>query len=153
MKSLQDTYAPSSICFGCGPANKNGLQIKSITKGDEVFCSFTPEEHHQAFPGMINGGIIGSILDCHCNWTAAWHIMNRTGQDEPPCTVTAEYKVKLLKPTPTGVELKLRAWVKESSDRKATICAELTANGELCATCEGLFVAVKESHPAYHRWG
>lgn len=153
MKSLQKTHAPNSICFGCGPANNDGLKIESFVKGNEVFCSFTPEDHHQAFPGMINGGIIGSILDCHCNWTAAWHLMTKNEQPEPPCTVTAEYKIKLMKPTPVGVELKLRAWVDSSSHRSATIKAELTANDELCATCEGLFVAVKEGHPAYHRWG
>ena len=28
--SVQDKYAPNSICFGCGPANKKGLQIKSF---------------------------------------------------------------------------------------------------------------------------
>jgi hypothetical protein len=24
--------------------------------------------------------------------------------------------------------------------------------GKICATCRGIFVAVKEGHPAYHRW-
>ena len=28
-KSVQEEYAPNSICFGCGPSNKEGLQIKS----------------------------------------------------------------------------------------------------------------------------
>ena len=35
-KSLQDTYAPTSICFGCGPANEKGLRIKSFVDGDTV---------------------------------------------------------------------------------------------------------------------
>ena len=26
------------------------------------------------------------------------------------------------------------------------------ANGKITATCRGTFVAVKEGHPAYHRW-
>ncbi|MBM4305062.1 MAG: PaaI family thioesterase, partial [Deltaproteobacteria bacterium] len=30
--------------------------------------------------------------------------------------------------------------------------ATLTANGKVCATCRGTFVAVKPGHPAYHRW-
>ena len=34
--SLQDTYAPESICFGCGPANTQGLRIKSFVQGNEV---------------------------------------------------------------------------------------------------------------------
>ena len=45
--------------------------------------TFEPEEHHQAFPGMINGGIIGTLLDCHGNWTAAVAIMDDQGLDEP----------------------------------------------------------------------
>jgi hypothetical protein len=28
----------------------------------------------------------------------------------------------------------------------------LIANDKVCATCKGLFVVVKEGHPAYHRW-
>ena len=30
--------------------------------------------------------------------------------------------------------------------------AELIANEKVCATCRGTFVAVKEGHPAFHRW-
>jgi len=28
----------------------------------------------------------------------------------------------------------------------------LSAGGKICAICRGIFVAVKEGHPAYHRW-
>ena len=149
---LQQKYAPKSICFGCGPANSKGLKINSFPKGDKVVCSFKPESHHEAFPGMVNGGIIGSLLDCHCNWTAAYHLMNKSGASEPPCTVTAEYTIKLLRPTPTNATLELEAWVVESKEDRATIEATLSANGKVCATCKGLFVAVKPGHPAYHRW-
>ncbi|MEK7691549.1 MAG: hypothetical protein AAB425_11080 [Bdellovibrionota bacterium] len=37
------------------------------------------------------------------------------------------------------------------SDR-ATVEAELTAKGKVTASCTGTFVAVKEGHPAFHRW-
>jgi acyl-coenzyme A thioesterase PaaI-like protein len=152
--SLQEKYAPKSICFGCGPANAKGLRIRSLPQGEEVVCDFTPEEHHQAFPGMINGGIIGSLLDCHSNWTAAYLLMNRQGLSEPPCTVTAEYTVKLLRPTPTGMTLHLKARAVEfPAEDRAWIEAELIAGDKVCAKCRGLFVAVKPGHPAYHRWG
>ena len=69
--SLQETYAPTSICFGCGPANEKGLRIRSIAVSDnEAVCDWTPEPHHHAFHGMLNGGICGALLDCHSNWTA-----------------------------------------------------------------------------------
>lgn len=149
--ALQDQYAPHNACFGCGPANEKGLRIKSIVEGDEVVADFTPEPHHQAFPGVLNGGIIGTLLDCHSNWTAAWHLMTRRGESSPPCTVTADYAIKLKRPTPLG-PVHLRAKVVESSDDRATIEATLEAGGKICATCRGTFVAVKEGHPAYHRW-
>lgn len=151
-KSLQETYAPQSICFGCGPANPKGLHIRSFEQGEEVVADWTPKSHHEAFPGMLNGGIIGSLLDCHSNWTAAYHLMKQSGASEPPCTVTAEYHIQLKRPTPTHEPVHLRAWVVESSEDRAWIEAELSAGGKVCATCRGLFVAVKPGHPAYHRW-
>jgi len=151
-KSLQETYAPNNICFGCGPANAKGLRIRSFAKGDEVVADWTPEPHHEAFPGMLNGGIIGSLLDCHSNWTAAYYLMKQAGQDHPPCTVTAEYSVKLLRPTPSNGPVHLTANVVESKEDRAVVEAKLIAGDKVCATCRGLFVAVKPGHPAYHRW-
>lgn len=151
-KSLQETYAPHNACFGCGPANEKGLRIRSLVDGDQVVASWRAEAHHEAFPGMLNGGIIGALLDCHSNWTAAWHLMTRAGADRPPCTVTADYAIKLLRPTPSDGEIRLLAKVAESDERKAVIDAELHAGGKLCATCRGTFVAVQPGHPAWHRW-
>lgn len=151
-RSLQDTYAPDNACFGCGPSNEKGLQIKSFPEGDEVVAEWMPQPHHEAFPGVLNGGIIGSLLDCHCNWTAAWHLMNQSGTDRPPCTVTADYAIKLLRPTPTDGPLQLRARVVESSENRAVVEGELIAGGKVCDTCRGTFIAVKPGHPAYYRW-
>lgn len=151
-KSLQETYAPDNACFGCGPANPKGLRIRSFAKGDVVVATFTPEQHHEAFPGVLNGGIIGSLLDCHLNWTAAWHLMQQAGAKAPPCTVTADYAVKLTRPTPTNGPVELSAKVVESTADRAIVEGTLTAGGKVCATCRGTFVAVKPGHPAYHRW-
>jgi acyl-coenzyme A thioesterase PaaI-like protein len=151
-QSLQDHYAPHNECFGCGPANAKGLRIKSFVEGDVVVAEWRAEKHHEAFPGMLNGGIVGALLDCHSNWTAAWHLMKSSGATTPPCTVTAEFHVKLKRPTPTDVPIRLRAKVAESSGDRAVIEAEMEAGGKVTATCRGVFVAVKEGHPAYHRW-
>jgi acyl-coenzyme A thioesterase PaaI-like protein len=150
--SLQQKYSPDGICFGCGPANDKGLHVNSFVDGDEVIATWHAEPHHQAFPGVLNGGIIGALLDCHSNWAAAYHLMQRQGLDHAPCTVTAEFHVKLLRPTPSDAEITLKARVVDSTEDRATIDAELIANGKVCDTCQGVFVAVKEGHPAYHRW-
>ncbi len=150
--SLQDRHAPRNTCFGCGPANDKGLRIKSFVQGDELVATWLPEPHHEAFPGMLNGGITGALLDCHGNWTAAWHLMRQSGAATPPCTVTADFHVKLKRPTPTNGPIHLRAKVVESSEDRAVVEATLEAGGKITATCRGTFVAVKEGHPAYHRW-
>jgi acyl-coenzyme A thioesterase PaaI-like protein len=154
MKSVQETYAPNSICFGCGPANEKGLHIRSFPSDDgtELVCDWTPEPQHLAFPGVVNGGIIGSLLDCHSNWTAAHHFLRARGADTIPPTVTSDFHVTLKRPTPMDVPLHLRAHVVESTDDRAVVEATLEANGKITATCRGTFVAVKEGHPAYFRW-
>jgi acyl-coenzyme A thioesterase PaaI-like protein len=151
-RSLQETYSPNGICFGCGPANSQGLHIRSFVEGDEVVAEWQAEPHHQAFPGVLNGGIIGALLDCHSNWAAAYFLMRQAEATAPPCTVTAEFHVKLLRPTPSDVPITLKARVVESTEDRATVEAELIANDKVCDTCRGVFVAVKEGHPAYHRW-
>jgi len=151
-KCLQETYAPHNACFGCGPANAKGLHVRSFPKGDEVVAEWKAEPHHEAFPGVLNGGIIGSLLDCHCNWTAAWHLMRKSGAETPPCTVTASYAITLKRPTPTDGPIELRARVLSSTEDRVEVEGELIAGGKVCDTCRGTFVAVKPGHPAYHRW-
>jgi len=151
-ESLQEHYAPNNACFGCGPANPDGLHIRSFPKNGEVVAEWKPEPKYEAFPGVLNGGIIGALLDCHCNWTAAYHLMKQAGEDHAPCTVTAEYSIKLLRPTPTNGPVQLTAHVVESKGDRATVEGTLMAGGKACATCRGVFVAVKEGHPAFHRW-
>jgi acyl-coenzyme A thioesterase PaaI-like protein len=153
-QSVQDRFFPTFTCFGCGPANEKGLRIRSFpaAEGEEVVCDWKPEPHHEAYPGVLNGGIVGALLDCHSNWTAAYHLMRRAGAEHPPCTVTADYSIKLLRPTPTDGPVHLTARVVESTDERAVVEAELRAGEKTTATCRGTFVAVRPGHPAYHRW-
>lgn len=171
--AVQDRWAPKSICWGCGPANAHGLRIKSFEEGAELVARFSPEPYHHAFPGMLNGGIIGALLDCHSNWAATMHLMRRAGLEAPPCTVTADFHVMLKRPTPLG-EVLLKAHVEDDPalpEDRAIVLATLEArwggaphrgagasqapdgtDWKITATCRGTFVAVKEGHPAFHRW-
>ena len=150
--SLQERFAPQSACFGCGPANDKGLRIRSFQEGDAWVATWMPQPHHEAFPGVLNGGIIGSLLDCHCNWAAAHHLMLQRGDERPRCTVTADYAIVLKRPCPTDQPLTLTARIVESSGDRAIVEGTLEAQGKLRATCRGTFVAVEPGHPAYHRW-
>jgi len=150
--SLQKTYAPNSICYGCGPANPQGFHIESFVEGDQVIAHWQPQSHHNAFPNVLCGGVIGTLLDCHCNWAAAWALLQHNQLDKTPCTVTAEYTIKLLRPTPMNGKLTLIASTKSVTEKKAVVEGKLIANNKVCATCSGIFVAVAEGHPAFHRW-
>jgi hypothetical protein len=66
--------------------------------------------------------------------------------------VTAEFHVKLRAPTPTTGPLALVARPVQTAEDRCTVDAELSCDGKVTATCRGVFVAVKEGHPAYHRW-
>ena len=150
--SLQETYAPNNICYGCGPNHESGLRIRSFPDGDNVVCDWEPDPKYQAFQGVLYGGLIGCLLDCHCNWTALWHLIQKNNLEKAPCTVTANYSLKFLRPTPTDKPLKLVAHVTDSKEDRASVKGELQSGGKTCAVFEGLFVSVKPGHPAFHRW-
>ena len=101
--SLQQRYAPESSCFGCGPANAKGMRIGTHEGSHgELIAEWHPEPHHAAFTNVLNGGVIGTLLDCHANWAAAMYLMHERALDGPPGCVTAEYSIKLRRPTPTA---------------------------------------------------
>jgi len=153
---IQEKYSEKNACFGCGPANPDGLHIRSFYANengrDELIAEWKGQKKYEAFPDMLNGGITGALLDCHSNWAAAYFLMKRDGEDKPPYTVTADFHVTLKRPTPSNKPLFLRAWTVDMKEDRATIEASIEADGKITATCKGTFVAVKPGHPAYHRW-
>ena len=154
--SLQERFAPATRCFGCGPANANGLHIGSREamngRDGELVATWRAQPHHAAFENVLNGGIVGTLLDCHGNWTAAMRIMRDRGLDRPPGCVTADYAIRLRRPTPVDRELGLHAWPVSLDGDRVVVDGEIVVDGIITATCRGTFVAVKEGHPAFHRW-
>ena len=145
-KAFQDYYPDDfSHCYGCGKLNEYGLQIKSYWEGDESVCKFQPKPYHMALPGYVYGGLIASLIDCHCVGTAAAAKYRNEGREpgsDPPVRfVTASLHVDYLKPTPINATLEIRGIVKEVKARKVIIDATLSANGEVCA--RGQVVAVQ----------
>ena len=152
MLSLQDKYGENGICFGCGPKNDKGLQIKSYPEGEHYICKYTPKKEHQALEGVINGGIIGSIFDCHGNWSAA-HALFKLDPEKPfPSTVTITFTVNLKRPTPFGTELKVINEIERIEGNKVFVKGKMIAKDKETADFSGIFFKVEEGHPAFHRW-
>jgi len=148
-KAFQDYYPDNlSHCYGCGRLNGQGLHIKSYWDGEETVCVFNPKPYHIAVPGYVYGGLIASVIDCHCTGTAAAAAYQAEGRDmetKPPLRfVTASLKVDYLRPTPIGVSLEVRAHVKEIKGRKVIVSATLSAEGEICAHSEVVAVRMPE---------
>lgn len=150
--SLQDKYAPNSKCFGCGPKNPEGLRIKSFPYDDYIVAEWKPGPNHLAFSDFASGGIISVVLDCNGNWAAAYSLMLSRGLKRPPGTVTAEYAVRFISPTPMDATWHLQAKATSVEGQKVRVEGSISAAGSKTTTMTGLFIAVKESHPAFHRW-
>lgn len=120
-------------CFGCGQSNAHGLRIRSHWEGDTAICHWTPEPWHAAAPGFLNGGIIATLIDCHCASTAiaaAVRAEGRTlGEGPAPVYVTASLQVDYRRPTPMDTPLELRATVTARTERRITLACRLLAGG------------------------
>ena len=148
-KAFQDYYPDDfARCYGCGRLNEHGLHVKSYWDGDESVCTFRPKPYHTSIPGYVYGGLIASLIDCHCTGTAsaaAYRAEGREmGSDPPRRFVTASLRVDYLRPTPIDAVLEVRAKVKEIKGRKIVIAATLSAAGEICARGELVAVQVPE---------
>lgn len=151
-ESLQDRYAPNGTCFGCGPKNSAGLRLKSVPSGDSISADWTPRKEHVAFGNFGSGGIISVLMDCHGNWAATYALMRAKGLSHAPGTVTAEYTVRFLKPSPIDRKWHLKAWPTKLVGDRVWVSGELRVDSVVTATMSGLFIAVKEGHPAFYRW-
>ena len=145
-KAFQDYYPDElSHCYGCGRLNEHGLKIKSYWDGEDAVAVIEPEPYHIGIPGYVYGGLIASVIDCHCIGTASVVALKAEGKsiesDLPLRYVTASLHVDYLRPTPIGVALEVRAKVKEIKGRKVIVDATVSANRQICA--RGHVVAVQ----------
>jgi acyl-coenzyme A thioesterase PaaI-like protein len=145
-QAFQDALA-GNLCWGCGPTNAHGLQIKSYWNGAEAVCTFQPQPYHMAGPPhILNGGIIATLIDCHCVCTAmaaAYRTEGRAMDTAPPIYyATGSLHVTYLRPTPIQEPVVLHAQVKEMKERKTIITCSLFCKGEECARGEVVAVRV-----------
>ncbi len=133
-RPIQDYYPDDiAVCFGCGRHNPGGLHVETYWDGDRGVCRFTPEERHAAYPGIVYGGIIAGVIDCHAVGTAVSHAYRQEGREpgtEPPILFfTARLEVDYLSPTPIGAEMELIARVTDFGPRKAVVECSVVSDG------------------------
>jgi len=142
-------YMPGNVCFGCGCGNHEGLQIKSFWDKEEAVCIWQPEEKYHGWANLLNGGILATLIDCHCMCTAmaaAYRQENRTLDSEPYYRyATGTLNVKYLKPTSNNHKIELRAQVTEIKSRKVTLKCDVFSQGLKTAEAEIIGIRVYDS--------
>lgn len=141
--AIQDRLFPDGVCFGCGPANADGLRLKSHPASDTVVtATFTPWPQHDNGVGFLNGGIIATVLDCHSG-AAAFHHADLRGWaplgGAPFAFVTAGIDLRYLRPAPLTATVDLVAEVREASEDAVTVDVRLEHEGKVRAEATALW--------------
>jgi acyl-coenzyme A thioesterase PaaI-like protein len=150
LTALQDLL-PHNHCFGCGPNNPDGLRIKSYWSGNELSVTrFTPEPYHCAGPThFVNGGILATVIDCHCICTAAGWAYREAGREIGTGVdfhyATSKLALEYRRPTPMNSELTLTARVTARTERTYVLSCVLEARRKDCVVATVEATRVPES--------
>jgi acyl-coenzyme A thioesterase PaaI-like protein len=141
---------PDNFCFGCGPDNPDGLQIKSHWHGDDTICHYSPLPHQAAGPRhLLNGGIIATLIDCHGIFTAIADAYRREarplGSTPHLWYATGALAVRYLRPTPIDGTVELQGRVTAVDGKKTRVACTLSAGDKIRAEAELTAVRVPPS--------
>ncbi|MDN3685107.1 PaaI family thioesterase [Vibrio sinaloensis] len=145
-QAIQDQI-PNNHCYGCGSDNAQGLQIKSYWQTeDAASCEFIAQSHHCAGPThFLNGGIISTIIDCHCVCMAiakGYQLSGKQiGQGEPIWFATGQLDISFLQPVALSSPVNLQARIVEVKEKKMVIECDLFSQDKLC--CRAQVIAVR----------
>lgn len=147
-KAFQDHFE-HNLCFGCGASNEGGLQLKSYWDGDDAVATFIPKPHHMAGPThVLNGGIISTIIDCHCVCTAIADAYRREGRSVGTGVyiwyATVSLKVDFLLPVPINSPVTLTARITTAAEKKTIVECTVVSKGQTCARAEVIAVRVSK---------
>lgn len=129
-------YKAQNTCFGCGPANPTGLQLKFFVHEDgSVVCPVTVPERFEGLAGYLHGGVIATLLD---------EIMSKAVRARGLSGMTRHMEIDYLRPVPSKTPIRLEAHLTHNEGRKhwAHGCV-LNERGTVLARGKGLWVEVR----------
>ena len=95
-----NTNLNEGFCFGCGVNNPIGLKLKFKRDGDAIRAEYTPDKYFQGWPGLLHGGLTGTLLD-----EAMSNIAYSTGHT----CLTASITIRIRQPIPVDATLVVTA--------------------------------------------
>lgn len=122
-------------CFGCGAGNPKGLRLEFFETDEGVEADYVVPAYLEGAPGIVHGGIQGTLLDEVLCMTA--HAKRGTG------VMTGELTVRYLRPVPTEMALRIRGRIVEERGRSFLIegAIYLADSGEEMTRGRGRFFA------------
>ena len=151
-RAFQDDFAAIGVhaCFGCGARNAQGLRIKSHWSDDDstvAVCAWQPHEHLDGWAGVLNGGIIATLMDCHCTCTAiaaAYRTEGRPITSAPLIPyATGSLLVTYLRPVVIAEPVRLAARITDHTERKTLLMCSLLQREEECVRAEVVMVRLR----------
>ncbi len=145
---IQDLIGDENHCYGCGPQNPHGLRIKSYLLDDETAeCRFRPAAHHCAgSTDVLNGGVVSTLIDCHCVNLAMANAYRREGREVGSAPkiwyVTGKLEVNFKAACAVNQELVLKAKVKSVEGRKTLVECDLVCDGKICDSGQVLAIRI-----------
>ena len=147
-KYFQD-YMTENICFGCGVHNAEGLQIKSYWADEYALCHWQPTAHYRGWKQLLNGGIMATLIDCHCMCTAMAYAYKNEDRalDSLPAYryATGTLHIKYLRPVLIQHPITLKAHIQSYKASKTVLLCQLLAQDTCCAEAEVVAVRVFDS--------
>ena len=131
-KQIED--AP--MCFGCGPENPVGLQLRfSLDADGRCTAVFTGTENHVGYEDIIHGGIIFTALDDVMS--NALYLRNKKA-------LTSRAAIRYRQPLRVGQAVELFGWIESERLFLVELKGEvrLQDSGELIADSTATFMIV-----------
>ncbi len=128
----------SRHCYVCGLENPIGLKVRFYQDDEtgKVVVDYTPDPHHEGWPGHLHGGVILAIFD---------EVLGRAGFLKGIWTMTGKLEVRFRAPVPMGVPLRFEAWIEEERRRFLVVAGHLLLpDGTKAVTARGTYVRVPE---------
>jgi uncharacterized protein (TIGR00369 family) len=137
-------HSAQNRCFGCGPANPIGLHLEFFVAEDQsVVCLPVVAGTYEGPPGLLHGGIIGTLLD---------EAMSKAVRVRGLTAMTRHMEVEYLRPVPSATSVRIEGRLVRSEGRKHWTQAKIIdGKSHVLATAKGLFVEVRFSRLASGR--
>lgn len=123
-------------CFGCGPENETGLQLKFKLNEDtqRFVCKFKLPARFEGPPSHAHGGIIATILD---------EAMGKVSKLRNIIAVTGQMSITYIRPVPLYKPLITEGWEVSVRGREHNRVAEIrNTKGEVLAQSTAVFIEI-----------